>query len=213
MSVPAVTPCTETSPLPVLAVTLPVVAVIDSPAVTFPFVLCSVIFAPACNALTAEIPVDAVTPIEPSVPAVTVSLVVTAPLWLVNVTPLPACTVPLVVTVPFAFTVAAPVSASTAPTSVAFPAPLVTVTSVPAVTLSFSVTPLSPVTVTFLSIDSIAFSAVTLPFVASIYTASSAFAVLPSTIFPDAVSTVIEPPSVVAVRAAVSAVVIFPDPV
>ena len=154
-----------------LALTLPAVAVIDSPAVTFPFVLASVTFVPACNALAAEIPVDALMPIEPSVPAVTVSLVVTDPFVLVNVT------------------------------------------FVSAFTLSFSVTSSSPVTVTFLSIDSIAFSAVTLPFVASIYTASSAFAVLPSTIFPDAVSTEIAPPSVVAVRAAVSAVVIFPDPV
>ena len=154
-----------------LAVTLPVVAVIDSPAVTFPFVLCSVIFAPACNALTAEIPVDAVTLIEPSVPAVTVSLVVTDPFVLVNVT------------------------------------------FVSAVTLSFSVTLSFPITVTFLSIDSIAFSAVTLPAFASIYTVWSAFTVLPSSIFPDDVSTEIAPPLVVAVRAAVSAVVIFPDPV
>ena len=154
-----------------LAVTLPVVAVIKPPAVTFPFVLCSVTFVPACNALAAEIPVDALMPIEPSVPAITVSLVVTDPFVLVNVT------------------------------------------FVSAFTLSFSVTSSSPVTVTFLFTDSIAFSAVTLPDFASIYTASSAFAVLPSTIFPDAVSTEIAPPAVVAVRAAVSAVVIFPDPV
>ena len=146
-------------------------------------------------------------------PAVTVSTAVTDLLWLVRLTFVPACTVPLVVTVPFAVTVASPVFASTAPTSDAFPAPLVTVTSVPAVTLSFSVTPSFPITVTSVSADSTASLAVTLPAFASIYTASSALAVLPSTIFPDAVSTLIEPPSVVAFRAAVSAVVIFPDPV
>ena len=143
----------------------------------------------------------------------TASSTFTFELLLVSVTSCCAVTPSFIITSSSAVTVAAPVFASMAPTSDTFPAPLVTVTFLFAVTVLFSVTPSLPITVTFLSIDSIAFSAVTLPAFASIYTASSAFAVLPSTIFPDAVSTVIEPPSVVAVRAAVSAVVIFPDPV